>query len=61
MAGNTEQQQLVDETPISPIRPNQGRKNSLENHLLHRPERTELVESMSAPPSLVYLRQWTSS
>ncbi|OAQ73421.1 RPEL repeat protein [Pochonia chlamydosporia 170] len=37
--------QQVDETPISPIRPDAARKNSLENHLMHRPNRTELVES----------------
>ena len=37
----------VDETPISPSRPNAGRKNSLEQHLMHRPERQELVESKS--------------
>jgi len=40
------QQATVDETPISPSRPDAARKNSLENHLLHRPERHELVESM---------------
>lgn len=40
---------MVDETPISPSRPNQARKNSLEAHLQHRPDRAELVES--APPS----------
>lgn len=40
------QAQEVDETPISPVRPDAGRKNSLENHLQHRPERAELVESM---------------
>jgi hypothetical protein len=36
----------VDDSPISPSRPDPARKNSLENHLLHRPERQELVESM---------------
>lgn len=35
----------VDETPISPVRPDHGRKNSLENHLMHRPNRSELVDS----------------
>lgn len=34
----------VDETPISPVRPDRNRKNSLEQHLLHRPNRAELVE-----------------
>ena len=42
----------VDETPISPSRPNAGRKNSLEEHLKHRPERHELIESMSMIPEL---------
>ncbi|KAM7191927.1 hypothetical protein V8F33_008651 [Rhypophila sp. PSN 637] len=41
----------VDETPISPSRPNQGRKNSLEQHLMHRPERHELVEKNILPAS----------
>lgn len=35
----------VDDAPISPIE----RKNSLENHLQHRPERSELIESKSTP------------
>ena len=35
----------IDQTPISPSRPNPGRKNSLEYHLSHRPERQELVDS----------------
>ena len=38
----------VDDTPISPSRPNPGRKNSLEQHLMHRPERHELVESATS-------------
>ncbi|KAF7547445.1 hypothetical protein G7Z17_g7718 [Cylindrodendrum hubeiense] len=42
---------LIDETPISPIRPNHGRKNSLENHLIHRPERAELVDKNILPAS----------
>lgn len=37
----------IDRTPISPSRPDARRKNSLEEHLRHRPERHELVESMS--------------
>ncbi len=50
MAEPTDQQQggnpaPVDETPISPVRPDNARKNSLENHLMHRPNRSELVES----------------
>ena len=33
----------VDETPISPVGPT--RRDSIEQHLLHRPERNNLVES----------------
>ncbi|KID75164.1 RPEL repeat protein, partial [Metarhizium brunneum ARSEF 3297] len=42
-----QQPQRVDETPISPIRPDAARKNSLENHLMHRPNRAELVEKLT--------------
>ena len=35
----------VDESPISPIRPNNERRNSLEQQLKQRPDRSELVES----------------
>lgn len=39
----------VDETPISPVRPNNpGRRNSLEQHLSNRPQRDELVQSASS-------------
>ncbi|PHH80762.1 hypothetical protein CDD80_7299 [Ophiocordyceps camponoti-rufipedis] len=41
----------VDETPISPVRPDQGRRNSLENHLMHRPNRSELVDKNILPAS----------
>merc|ERR1712000_649680 len=52
MADTTEQQpKLIDETPISPIRPNQARRNSLEDHLKHRPERAELIEKNILPAS----------
>ncbi|KAM0199971.1 hypothetical protein ACHAPA_001163 [Fusarium lateritium] len=46
MADTTEQQQtnVVDGSSISPVE----RRNSLEAHLKHRPERAELVESL--PP-----------
>lgn len=44
---NNTQQPAVDETPISPSRGD--RKNSLEAHLQHRPDRAELVESESRP------------
>ncbi|KAK4187818.1 hypothetical protein QBC35DRAFT_220639 [Podospora australis] len=41
----------VDKTPISPSRPNVERKNSLEHHLAHRPERQELVDRNILPAS----------
>jgi hypothetical protein len=42
----------VDSSPISPSRPDlPARKNSLENHLLHRPERQELVDRNILPAS----------
>ncbi|KAH7321392.1 hypothetical protein B0I35DRAFT_213695 [Stachybotrys elegans] len=49
---DTEQQQqpVVDETPISPLKPG-NRKNSLENHLMHRPDRAELIEKNILPAS----------
>ncbi|KAH7133437.1 hypothetical protein B0J13DRAFT_102220 [Dactylonectria estremocensis] len=52
MADNIEENPtVIDETSISPIVPNHGRKNSLENHLIHRPERAELVEKNILPAS----------
>ncbi|RGP72762.1 rpel repeat [Fusarium sporotrichioides] len=49
MADTTEQQQpkLVDDSPISPVE----RRNSLEAHLKHRPERSELIEKNILPAS----------
>jgi hypothetical protein len=44
MADNESTPNVIDETPISPSRPNPARKNSLEYHLSHRPERQELVD-----------------
>lgn len=44
---NVVSQAPVDETPISPSRPNPARKNSLEHHLAHRPDRQELINSNS--------------
>ncbi|QUC23687.1 uncharacterized protein UV8b_07928 [Ustilaginoidea virens] len=41
----------VDETPISPIHPDTARKNSLENYLMHRPNRGELVDKNILPAS----------
>lgn len=44
MADNEQKQsgtKPVDEAPISPIE----RKNSLENHLMHRPDRAALIDS----------------
>jgi hypothetical protein len=54
MAEHEDSSRNIDETPISPSRPNPGRKNSLEYHLSHRPERQELVDSMLR-------RRWPSS
>lgn len=47
---NAAQTPAVDETPISVTGPNPARKNSLVNHLLHRPDRHELIESMLSTP-----------
>ncbi|CAJ0552968.1 Ff.00g010460.m01.CDS01 [Fusarium sp. VM40] len=49
MTDTTEQQQtkLVDDSSISPVE----RRNSLEAHLKHRPERAELVEKNILPAS----------
>lgn len=33
---------IVDETPISPVREGVARRNSLEKHLQHRPEAQDL-------------------
>ncbi|KAH8682729.1 hypothetical protein BX600DRAFT_49522 [Xylariales sp. PMI_506] len=44
-------EQAIDETSISPTRPDPVRKNSLEQHLMHRPERSELIEKNILPAS----------
>ncbi|KAF5629734.1 uncharacterized protein FTJAE_8483 [Fusarium tjaetaba] len=44
MADTEQQPKLVDESPISPVE----RRNSLEAHLKHRPERSELVDSQES-------------
>jgi hypothetical protein len=44
MADTEQQTKLVDESPISPVE----RRNSLEAHLKHRPERSELVDSQES-------------
>lgn len=41
----------VDSTPISPVRPDAARRNSLAKHLEHRPDRAELVEKNILPAS----------
>jgi hypothetical protein len=41
----------VDTSPISPRLPNPARKNSLEFHLSHRPDRQELVAKNILPAS----------
>ncbi|KAK3305465.1 uncharacterized protein B0T15DRAFT_197808 [Chaetomium strumarium] len=51
MADKTDVTNTIDETPISPSRPDPARKNSLEYHLSHRPERQELVERNILPAS----------
>jgi hypothetical protein len=38
------QESAIDETPISPSRPDHIRQNSLEKHLQHRPDSKELKE-----------------
>ena len=48
---NATQAPAVDETPISPSRPDPQRKNSLEQHLKHRPVRQELVKKNILPAS----------
>ncbi|TDZ51545.1 MKL/myocardin-like protein 2 [Colletotrichum trifolii] len=54
---NTDTKPTVDDSSISPTRVSE-RKNSLEAHLQHRPERAELVEknilpASNAAPSLI--------
>ncbi|KAK5992926.1 MKL/myocardin-like protein 2 [Cladobotryum mycophilum] len=51
MADTTETPPIVDETPISPVRENSARKNSLSNHLKHRPDRAELIDKNILPDS----------
>ncbi|KAI0473573.1 hypothetical protein GGR56DRAFT_538273 [Xylariaceae sp. FL0804] len=48
---NKPQAATVDESPISPVRPESGRKNSLEQHLKQRPDRSELVDRNILPAS----------
>ncbi|KJZ77554.1 hypothetical protein HIM_03278 [Hirsutella minnesotensis 3608] len=52
MAETTEPQPAaVDKTPISPVLPDHARKNSLENHLMHRPNRSDLIDRNILPAS----------
>ncbi len=45
MADSEPREAVIDETPISPVRPaNHVRQNSLEKHLQHRPDPKELKE-----------------
>ncbi|KAH8598074.1 hypothetical protein B0O99DRAFT_615836 [Bisporella sp. PMI_857] len=44
MTDQETQEVLVDESPISPVRPKQERQNSLEKHLQHRPDPQELKD-----------------
>ncbi|KAI0015706.1 RPEL repeat protein [Xylariomycetidae sp. FL0641] len=41
----------IDESPISPVRPDMDRKNSLEQRLKQRPDRAELVDKNILPAS----------
>jgi hypothetical protein len=51
MADENNKTPAVDETPISPTRQAPARKNSLEQHLKQRPDRSELVEKNILPAS----------
>jgi len=45
MAENQEDRSaVIDETPISPVRPGHVRQNSLEKHLQQRPDPQELKD-----------------
>ncbi|KAG5931294.1 hypothetical protein E4U60_006213 [Claviceps pazoutovae] len=54
-ASNEEHSQAVDESPISPICPDTGRKISQNDHSMPRPNHSELIEknilATSAPAS----------
>ncbi|KOS23416.1 MKL/myocardin-like protein 2 [Escovopsis weberi] len=57
MTDHNATESAVDETPISPVNSNPDRKNSLSNHLAHRPDRSELIDrniliNSKAAPSL---------
>ena len=60
----SEQTDIIDETPISPVRSSE-RRNSLEKHLQHRPEPQDLknrhivLDTTTAPyvPSHMHLRE----
>ncbi|KAI0107294.1 RPEL repeat protein [Hypoxylon sp. NC0597] len=51
MTDENKSQSSIDETPISPIRQSNERRNSLEQHLRQRPDRSELVEKNILPAS----------
>lgn len=45
MADSSDRTAVIDETPISPVRPSSHvRQNSLEKHLQHRPDPQELKD-----------------
>lgn len=44
MADESDRSAVIDETPISPVRPGHVRQNSLEKHLQHRPDPQELKD-----------------
>jgi hypothetical protein len=44
MADKEPQEALIDSSPISPVRPDNIRRGSLEKHLQHRPDPQELKD-----------------
>lgn len=46
---------VVDDVKVdeSSVKPDLARRNSLEKHLAHRPERAELIESKTHPRTLL--------
>ncbi|KAL2114962.1 hypothetical protein VTJ04DRAFT_10625 [Mycothermus thermophilus] len=51
MTSSEDRASSIDQTPISPSRLNPERRNSLEYHLSHRPDRQELVNRNILPAS----------
>jgi len=62
MAEQDSRESVIDETPISPVRPaSHVRQNSLEKHLQHRPDPKELkdrhilLDTNAAPYALFFV------